>query len=391
MKKTLVALAALATVGAAFAQSTVTLYGRADFSLGVFTQKIGGVRTTDNNKGLELAAGNAKGETGSRWGLKGTEDLGGGNRALFQFENGFSIDTGFGQQNGRLFGRQAFAGLGGGWGTVTFGRQYTPLDSIWASYDAQDYNTSAPLNYAFNNGPRNTLVTSAAVVGVHTDTGRVDNSILYATPNLGGFTGSLMFAPGENKNPTAGTGATRYWGFSAQYANGPLGVGLAYESANAKGGTAATNGTVTNWTLGGQYDFGPAKAYGLYERARSTLANGQPGTSTFTPATVPAGTDLLTTNAITAAQNGAGTDRGWDIGVAVPLGAATFAVSYAQERTNAQGSNLNGKNRYYGAQVKYSLSKRTRVYSMLLSGDSTTAAGLKTKNTNYLVGMRHEF
>ena len=380
MKKTLVALAALATVGAAFAQSTVTLYGRVEVNLGAFTQKTNGVKTADDNVGAQLATGNFPiGETGSRWGLKGSEDLGGGMKAIFQLENGFAADNGNFQQLGRMFGRQAYVGVAGGFGTVTFGRQYTPLDAIWGSYDAQGYYASAPIGYAWNNGPQN-YGSSAAVVGVHNDTGRINNSILYATPTMSGFSGSVMWAPGENKNPVTGVGATRYYGFNAQYANGPIGVGLGYENTNFK--TAATTATMSNWTLGGQYDFGVAKLYAMYERGRSNIAAG----SSF-------GTN--TTNGVIAGfggvATGPGTDRGWDVGVTVPVGAANVGVSYAQERTSATGSNLDGKNRAFGANVNYSLSKRTTVYAIAMSGRSTTAADVRTKNTAYSVGLRHEF
>ena len=384
MKKTLVALAALATVGAAFAQSTVTLYGRIDVGLSALTQKTSGVQTADNNVGPQLATGNVLGQTGSRWGLKGTEDLGGGLSALFDLQSGFAADNGNSQQVGRLFGRQLFVGLSGGFGTFTIGRQYSPLDVVWGTYDAQGYNTTAPISYAFNNGPQN-YGSSAAVVGVHNDTGRISNSFLYTTPNFGGFTAQAMWAPGENKNPVTGVGATRYYSMNAQYANGPLAVGLAYENTNFK--TATTSPSMTDWALGGQYNFGPVKLYGLYERGRSNL---------------PAGTVLATnaTNGVTAgaggigfggAATGPGTDRGWDIGVVIPLGAITVATSYAEERTTATGAAASGKNKGFGVQVNYALSKRTQTYAMLLDASSTTAANVRTRNTSYSFGLRHDF
>ena len=379
MKKTLVALAALATVGAAFAQSTVTLYGRVDVNLTGFTQKTGGVKTPDNNVGAQLATGNAFGETGSRWGLKGAEDLGGGMKAIFQLENGFAADTGGLQQVGRMFGRQAYVGVSGGFGTVTFGRQYSPLDSIWGAYDAQSYYTTAPISYAWNNGPQN-YGSTAPLVGVHNDTGRINNAIMYATPAMSGFSGALMWAPGENKNPVLGNGASRYWGFNAQYANGPIGVGLGYESTNYK--IAPVSASMSNWTLGGQYDFGVAKLYAMYERGRSDL---------------PAGLTFATnaTNGVAAGAGGVatgpGVDRGWDIGVNVPVGAATVGVSYAYERTTATGAGVSGKNKAIGANVNDSLSKRTTVYAIILDGSSTTAANVKTRNNAYSLGLRHEF
>ena len=377
MKKTLVALAALATVGAAFAQSSVTLYGRVDVNLSNVTQKTAGTKTLDNNVGAQIATGNALGQTGSRWGLKGTEDLGGGMNAFFQLESGWAADTAKTQQVARQFGRQAFVGLGGGFGSFSVGRQYSPIDNIWGSYDGQGYNTTAPISFAWNNGPQN-YGSTAPLVGVHNDTGRIDNSVLYSSPNIGGLTGAIMWAPGENK--TTGVGATRYWSGKIEYNNGPLGVGLGYENSNFK--TATTTTSMSDWVLGAQYNFGPAKLYGMYERGRSNLAA---GTILGTNATngIVAGTGGVAT--------GPGVDKGWDLGVSVPFGAATFATSYARETTKATGAGISGKNQAWGAQVNYALSKRTQVYAMYLDGKSTPAGGLSTKFTALSLGLRNDF
>lgn len=117
MKKSIVALAVLgALAGTASAQSSVTVYGVVD--AGIVAEKGGAGGSV-----TKLTSGVA---SGSRIGFKGSEDLGGGLSALFLLENGFAVDNGALGQGGLLFGRQAFAGLGGGFGTVTFGRQYTP-------------------------------------------------------------------------------------------------------------------------------------------------------------------------------------------------------------------------------------------------------------------------
>src|ERR1700722_20354845 len=117
-------LALLGAAGAAHAQSSVTLYGVLDDSI----QYVNNVNVSGSNKSsVGLAAGNLQ---GNRWGLKGTEDLGGGLKAVFQLENGFSPNSGaMGSYNGssKLFGRQAFVGLSSDqFGTVTIGRQYDP-------------------------------------------------------------------------------------------------------------------------------------------------------------------------------------------------------------------------------------------------------------------------
>jgi predicted porin len=131
MKKSLVALAALAAVGAASAQSTVTLYGVADVWLGsqkVETRPNGNVAFTGVRQNLL----NSGGYNGSRFGFRGTEDLGGGLKANFVLEQGITVDDGkmADTKDFRQFNRQAYVGFSGGFGEVRLGRQYTAYDTL---------------------------------------------------------------------------------------------------------------------------------------------------------------------------------------------------------------------------------------------------------------------
>src|ERR1700737_4890274 len=116
MKKTLLALAVTTpTAGAAHAQSSVTLYGLID----------AGISWVSNSKGSKLFQESNNAMNSDRWGLRGAEDLGGGLKAIFVLENGFSINNGALGQGGLEFGRQAYVGLSSDqYGTVTLGRQY---------------------------------------------------------------------------------------------------------------------------------------------------------------------------------------------------------------------------------------------------------------------------
>ena len=368
MKKTLVAMAALAVVGAASAQSTVTLYGKIDWTLQNATQSTAGVKTATGNVGPQV---NSAGLSGSRWGMKGSEDLGGGMKAVFQLESGINVDKGSSAQGGLLFGRQAYAGLAGGFGQITAGRQYSPIDTVWGTYDAQGYTTNSAMNYAWNKG-------------THAEPGRIDDSLLYTTPSMGGFSGQIMWAPGENKNPVTNQSAGSYTGFLIGYANGPIGLHLGYENIktttgnNAAGAlagtTSATTGVFTpaaatvagsasvrDWTVGAAYDMGVAKLYGGYQAATRT---------------------------------GGADDKGWMLGVGVPMGAMSFNVGYARE-THDNNTAFDGKSSSFAGQVVYSLSKRTNLYADFLTGKTRAAAAAAgaptTKNTLYGVGMRHDF
>lgn len=370
MKKTLVALAALATVGAAFAQSSVTLYGKIDWHIQNATQKTNGVKTATGNVGTQI---NSAGLSGSRWGMKGSEDLGGGMKAIFDLQSGFTVDDGFMAQGGRLFGRQAYAGLAGGFGSLTAGRQYSPIDTVWGTYDGQGYTSNSAMNYAWNKG-------------IHAEPGRIDNSITYKTPTMGGFSGELMYAPGENKNPVTNQSAGNYSGFLIGYANGPIGVHLGYENirTTAAGAPAVgagftfspttglavpnvvaaagapTRTSTRDWTVGAAYDLGVAKLYGGYQRATTT---------------------------------GNRDDKGWMLGVGVPFGAMSLNLGYAREKTDINTA-VDGKSSAFGGQLVYSLSKRTNVYADFLTGKTRAGGAVvaaTTKNNVVGVGMRHDF
>ncbi len=335
MKKTLVAIAALTLVGAAAAQSSVTLYGRIDAAIGSQKTEVGGATTAD--VGAQILAGS---HTGNRWGMKGSEDLGGGLKAIFQLESGFSVDTGASGQGGLLFGRQAYVGLAGGFGSLTVGRQYDLLDVAYGNYDAFGYSGYGAMNYVFNKGAGGDII------------GRQNNSVIYTSPNLGGFSVSGMWAPGENKTTT--TSAGNNYGLMAAYANGPVGVGAVWQSNKATGGISAT----TNGLIGASYDLGAAKLYAQYQETNNKPANSK--------------------------------DDGFQLGAVIPLGAPSLMVSYASEDTKVNGAKTQ-ETTGLSLMVQYPLSKRTYVYAAYLNGEIDPVVGGTTKQRNFGLGLVHNF
>ncbi len=361
MKNTLVALAALAVVGSAFAQSSLTLYGRIDAAIGSQKTTIGGVnrpavaatgpavvaadgsigpttKATDyGDIGTQLLAGS---HTGNRWGMKGSEDLGGGLKANFQLENGFGVDTGAAAQGGLLFGRQAWVGLSGGFGALQVGRQYTVIDNMWTAHDAFALSGYSAANYAFNKGG-------------YADSSRQNNSVYYTTPSFGGFKAGALWAPGENK--AAGVSAGRMMGLEASYANGPFSIGGAYESNKVTGAAPAT----TAWELGTTYDLGVAKLFGQLEGSNTKSTNSK--------------------------------DDGYQIGVQIPLGAPSLWVSYARENNKLAGTKVSTASAY-ALMAQYPLSKRTYVYAAYMSGENNPiGVAATTKNRNFGLGLVHNF
>lgn len=355
MKKSLLAFALLGVfAGIASAQTNVTIYGVAD----------AGIRYRDNDAstnnttwGLDSGL-----QSGSRLGFRGTEDLGGGLSAIFTLEGGFNIDDGsFGQGitasattpgMTRLFGRQVFAGLSGGFGAVKLGRQYAPIRGALESVDPFGFGLAGNAANVFN---------------VHGE--RTDNTINYSTPNFSGFTGQLAYTFGEI---TGDNSAGRHFGLSAAYANGPINVVLAHHDQHVLGGGTATvfpatpAGGQKTTMLGGTYDFGVAKLHAAYSHSRGENAAGV--------------TNLDRDDAM--------------IGVSAPVGSGTILASYIH-RSDDIGADRDANQIALG--YVHNLSKRTNLYTSYARTRNDAAASLNgaaaagRDPSTFNVGIRHRF
>ena len=214
-------LALLGAAGAVHAQSSVTLYGVLDDSI----QYININDVNGSNKGsVALAAGNLQGD---RWGLKGTEDLGGGLKAIFQLENGFNPNNGKLGQGSRLFGRQAFVGLQSDQaGTVTIGRQYDPVVDLVQAVTADNYWGST--------------FTTPSDVDNNDNSSRTNNAIKYTSNTYAGFQFEAMYAFG---GVAGSTGQGQTWSGAATYANGPFSVAAGYIRMDNTGESTAARAT----------------------------------------------------------------------------------------------------------------------------------------------------
>ena len=210
MKKCVVGISLSLSITAAYAQSSIALYGVVDDAL-TFNSNAGGQRQYFLTSGAKTA---------NRWGLTGTEDLGGGVKTLFSIETGFSNNNGALLQGGAIFGRQAYVGLSSNLGTLTFGRQYS--SGFWF--------VGGPLSsgggWAF----------SGSGYGAHPGDvdnldsfNRVNNAVIYTTPKINGLTGSAMYSFGGVPGSTA---EHQIWALGAGYANGSITMGVGYQVAN---------------------------------------------------------------------------------------------------------------------------------------------------------------
>jgi predicted porin len=229
MKKVVMMLA----VGAAsfsavpvFAQSSVTLYGILD----------DGFAYTNNNGGHSQYFMNSGNLQGDRWGLRGSEDLGGGFKTLFVLENGFSIATGKLGQGGDEFGRQAYVGLSkSDVGTITLGRQYDSVVDYVGAFAAENQWASG---YALHPGDMDNLSNSF----------RVNNSIKFQSTTFSGLSFGALYSLGG----VAGSfSRNSIWSMGAGYASGPLNVGVGYvdvknPNISYYGNNATSSATASN-------------------------------------------------------------------------------------------------------------------------------------------------
>ncbi len=262
--RSMAAAALLACSGGAFAQTNVTLYGVADINV-EYVNHLGAVPTAANqfNRGPanDVYRMNSGGVSGSRWGLRGSEDLGGGLQALFVLESGFNLDTGTSQQSGRLFGRQAFVGVQkAGIGHISLGRQYTSMFEALANFSPTAYATqyepvvlqSGP-NFREDNTVKYTGKFGPVTALAHWSFGT--GLALPATVGVATPIGGNGEVPGQFRRDTA-------YGAAVAYQSGPFGVTVGYDQWNPTIGTS--NGTNKKAVVGASYTFGPAKIMGGY-------------------------------------------------------------------------------------------------------------------------------
>ncbi|MEO8937407.1 MAG: porin [Burkholderiaceae bacterium] len=320
MKKLLPIAAGLLLAGAAQAQTAVTLYGIADGDFRLDHTAIGTLKSVGSG-----------GESASRWGLRGTEDLGNGIKAVFNFEQDFDLsDNGVPQGNiggvtptsptsstgSRLFGRRAIVGINiPSAGELRIGREYTPLYQAWSTADPFAAGTvSRATNYAVGNVVRN------------------DNSITYESPSFSGLAFKAQFRAGEATTNTVASGATKNGGNSTSasltYAQGPLYAGVGYIGTK----NAIDNNTTRSEAAALMYDFKFFKLHGLY---------------------------FHTKNATTTKQ------QSYAFGVTVPIQAFKIIGTVARVDNKYDGNNstlhLNDAN-FFGLGGNYALSKRTDLY-----------------------------
>jgi predicted porin len=351
MKKTLLAISLLGTFGVACAQSNVTVYGTLDAGI---SSSIGA-----NSAGTVTSVQSGQ-ESYSRLGFKGSEDLGDGMKAIFVLEQGILLNSGTSglngvgnnvpvDQNNGTFSSQAYVGLGGNFGTLTVGRQFTPLYQAYGSIDPFVNGFAANINNFFGTDANNS-----------SNYQRMSNAAIYSTPdNLYGFKGSVAYGFGGVAGDTS---AQSQVGASLGYANGPVTVAYAYHQANNEqnGVVGASTDTFKTNFIGAAYDFGVVKAHAAFDQNEQG--------------------DTFKT-------------QDYLVGVTVPFGAHAVFADYTH-KNNKLIDNADADQ--YAIGYTYNLSKRTNLYTAYTyvknqenSTIDTEVAGNSVGTIQ--VGLRHSF
>lgn len=393
MNKSLVAVAVFGTFfSAANAQSNVMLYGVVDAGI-AYTNNVGG------NHNYFANSGNLQ---GSRLGFRGSEDLGGGLKALFVLENGYNMYTGALGQGGALFGRQAYLGLQSArYGAVTMGRQY---DSV------VDFTGPLMVASQWASG----FAAHPADLDNMNNSNRTNNAVKYTSPNYAGFTFSGVYSlggqPGEfNRN--------QIWSVGAGYARGPLVLGAGYLNvrdpnysfwgSNPSGRSATATPSASNFpnsrvisgyasartfqviAFAGAYTFGAATIGATYSNSQYKDLSSEPGAGL-----IPAG----------GFTSGTGKFHNAEVSLKYQLTPA-LVLGAAYDYTKGYGL---GDAKYHQAMLgaDYLLSKRTDlyvdgVYQHASGTDSTNRPAVANINllspsstSNQIaavVGIRHKF
>lgn len=372
MKKTLLAAALLAGfAGVAQAETSVTLYGIIDTGLGY--NKISGAGDANGSRfGMINGVQN-----GSRWGLRGSEDLGDGLRAVFQLESGFDSGNGKSGQSSRLFGRQATVGLASdSWGQLDFGRQTNIASKYFGSID--------PFGAGFGQANIGTGLSAA-------NTQRYDNMVMYQTPSFSGFqfgVGYSFSADDTNTDETSFRTAdnTRAITAGLRYVNGPLNVALTYDQLNAAN-QVGTDATPRSYMIGGSYDFEVVKLALAYGRTTDGWFAGPSvnGNSAIT-GLVNDGDGITNTFADGFKANS------YLVGLSAPIGGASSLFG-SWQMVDPSNNKLTGGDEtmnVFSLGYTYDLSKRTNLYAY--GSYAKNYAFLDdVKSTAVGVGIRHRF
>ena len=372
MQKKIIALALAGLASsAAFAQSNVTLYGRADYGYLIRGDQDGGSPNVKQKN--EFASGIGG---GSRIGFKGSEDLGNGLKAIFEIEYGLSMDAGGangGATNTTWWNRHSYVGLSSATlGTLVGGRLDGVRYGIFNKYDA----------FAAGNIGNFTQMTSQV--------DRANNAIAYISPSFAGFNAVLAYSSNIGNSNALGIAAQEGGNASVNnlgqnnkgndgdatlmtanlnYNNGPISLAADYEIVNFNGGldsvsnaTVRAHDDVQVYTFAGSYDFGVVKVAALYDNLKTNVNSYGRGLNV-----------------------GEADIDSWFISASAPFGKFLVKATYGETENDAVADSKGTK---FGLGLDYNLSKRTKIYTgyAIISNENNAAYAVSPAANSYGTG-----
>lgn len=372
MKRSAMTLVLFAVAcGSAFAQSSVTPYGVVD--VGVQWNKQYASSTNAQESVWSVDSGY---QSGSRWGLRGSESLGGGLKAIFTLESGFDISTGVSGQGGALFGRQAWVGFQGGWGTLVAGRIATPSSGT-GSFDM--FSAIDPFGTGFG-------INQLGSTFIADNTLREDNAALYVSPVLGGFKGAAGYSFNRGGAETAPQGSNAPGvNLAGSFSAGPFYAVVTYDVLGYPDpGSSTSNAGKPDEKLlqiGATWDFKVIKLHGAFANQKNISA--VRGLVSIAP---PSG--------VTAYDN-----QAWMLGVTMPLFGGLLSASYQSADGDSQSyATSTGTAKFepdysvWGLGYQYPLSPRTNLYAgygQVAAAGTLSATQVDRKQ--FGTGLRHRF
>ncbi len=384
MNKNILAIAIAAAVAAPSAFAAATVYGNAHMSVNSVSGVNASTTTTGAVNGASTGITNVTSNS-SFLGVKGSEDLGAGMKAVYQMEFGVNLD---GETGGLASSRNTFVGLGGGFGTVLVGRHDSPIKMVGRKYDVfgdQVGNNRVILgNYSNGTaGTTNTVTTSHLVDGRH------NNVIAYATPTFGGFNALIAYVPGAdatsngNENFDSAANKINAWSANAMYKAGNFDAGLGYITASNVLDKSAPAGGDTAFTatrLGAGYTFGAARINGIYQTndyvsgtsVKALSSYGIGGTYKVTAAGTVKAQYMITDNTRNNKDGANSITVGYDH--AMSKNTTVYAVYAAVDNNNGTGND-----------------GRFSVMQNNSGTNDTTYAVAGKDNSAFAVGVQHKF
>lgn len=374
-KKSMAALAVLSLSAGLASASEVTLYGIVDNGLLYKHSKVEADGVSKKTDSFALESGIS---STSRFGIKGSEDLGNGMTVSFKLENGFNSDDGsFGDD--RLFNRESSLTLSGDFGKLSFGR----MGAIGSA--AGDFDAAFGIGDAFDGG-------DGDVFGFATSD-RYDNMVTYQTPSFSGFQATVQYSLNEssvdNTNRENSSQVNRYLGLALTAELGAFQGVLAYETQNyaSFGDNAQTNtedGQVVY--LGGNYDCGFAKTFVMGQYFKGIKA-GQ--------LTAISEADAALVDTVDGGEYSADGVKGYGLhlGTIVPVagGDLTVAAYFTDFAVEYADQDVDAKSYAFGAKYEYYLSKRTSVYTGAGFAQVKYDDEGSDKTTQAYLGLTHRF